>query len=274
MNKKSLGSKLIIIVLSVILLLFLFPMFLALLNSFKSLMEIVSDTLAMPAVFSLENYIKAYTSMKFPMAFANSVIISVASVSVLCVFSPMTAHLFLRNKWKFNKFMFALMVSSMIIPFQAIMIPLVRIYGSLGLLNSRGFLIYLYLAFGTPMAVFMYHGFIKSIPVELEEAATIDGCSRLQNFFKVTFPLLKSVTASIIILNVLWFWNDYLLPFLVLKKPNQRTLPLATFSFYGTHTADYGLLLAALVMSVVPILILYVFLQKYILKGIVQGAIK
>jgi len=154
------------------------------------------------------------------------------------------------------------------------MIPLVKVYGSLGLLNSRWLLIYLYFGFGTPLAVFMYHGFIKSIPVELEEAATIDGCTRFETYFKIVFPLLKPVTGTIVVLDILWIWNDYLLPYLILKSPKQRTLPLATFAFYGTHTADYGLLLAALVMTVTAFLILYVFLQKYIIAGIVQGAIK
>jgi raffinose/stachyose/melibiose transport system permease protein len=154
------------------------------------------------------------------------------------------------------------------------MIPFIRIYGSLGLLNSRLFLVYLYFAFGTPMAVFMYHGFIKGVPLELEEAAVIEGCGRFRVFFNVVFPLLKATTSTIAILDMLWFWNDYLLPYLVLKSADKRTLSLATFYFYGTHTAEYGLLLAALVMAAIPLLVLYVFLQKYIIRGIVQGALK
>ncbi|NLM27683.1 MAG: carbohydrate ABC transporter permease [Clostridiaceae bacterium] len=274
MNRKNSSYYIKQASLCIVLLLFLFPLLLALLNSFKSLSEIVMDPMTMPKTFNIDNYKKAFTAMKYPSAFLNSVIITLFSVVILCFFSSMTGHFFLRSKYKINKIMFALMIASMIIPFQAIMIPLVKVYGSLGLLNSRWLLIYLYFGFGTPLAVFMYHGFIKSIPVELEEAATIDGCTRFETYFKIVFPLLKPVTGTIVVLDILWIWNDYLLPYLILKSPKQRTLPLATFAFYGTHTADYGLLLAALVMTVTPFLILYVFLQKYIIAGIVQGAIK
>lgn len=275
MNNKKVHSKYIkLVILSILAILYLFPLFLVLINSFKSLSEIFLNPISWPKNFSLQNYIKTFTIMKYPVAFMNSMIITIASVCVICFFSAMTGHFFLRNKWKINAAIFALMIASMIIPFQAIMIPLVKIYGSLGLLNSRWLLIYLYLGFGTPLAVFMYHGFIKSIPLELEEMATIDGCSRLQNFFLIVFPLLKPITVTILVLDVLWIWNDYLLPYLILKSPGQRTLPLATYAFYGTHTADYGLLLSGLVMTVIPILILYVFVQKHVITGIVQGAIK
>ncbi len=275
MKKQMIINKVLgIAALCILLILFMSPLYLAVINSFKSLIDIMADSLAFPTALDLTNYKKAFVDMNFPTAFMNSLIISVSSVTVVCLFSSMAAHFFLRNKWKFNGFIFALMVAAMIIPFQSIMIPMVRIYGRMGILNTRAFLVWLYLGFGTPMAVFMYHGFMKGIPYELEEAATIDGCNRVQTFFLIVFPLLKPITASLCILNILWFWNDYLLPFIVLKKPGQRTLPLATFSFYGTHTADYGLLLAALVMSVIPVLILYVILQKYIHKGIVQGSVK
>jgi raffinose/stachyose/melibiose transport system permease protein len=252
----------------------LYPLVLAFLNSFKSLPQIIISPLTLPLSPNVGNYVKAFQAMRYPQAFANTALISVASVLVVCLFSAMAAHLFVRNPWKINKVMFSAMIVAMIVPFQAIMIPLVRIYGSLGVLNSRALLIYLYFAFGTPMAVFMYHGFIKSVPAELEEASIIDGCGRFQTFFRVVLPLLRATTATIIVLDMLWFWNDYLLPFLVLKKPSHRTLSLATYYFYGTHTADYGLLLSALVMAAIPLLALYLFLQRYVIRGIVQGALK
>jgi raffinose/stachyose/melibiose transport system permease protein len=271
---RRLGAAGTLAFLGVMLVVFIFPLVLALVNSFKSLPQIVLSPLSLPFPLNVTNYVKAFQAMKYPQAFANTAFISITSVLILCVFSAMAAHLFVRNPWKVNRVVFAAMIASMIIPFQAIMIPLVRIYGSLGLLNSRGLLIYLYFAFGTPMAIFMYHGFIKGVPAELEEASIIDGCGRFRTFFYVVLPLLKAMTSTIIVLDMLWFWNDYLLPFLVLRKASSRTLSLATIYFYGTHQADYGLLLAALVMAAVPLLALYMFVQRYVIRGIVQGALK
>ena len=209
--------------------LYLSPFFFVLINSFKSRRDIVSNPFAFPEVWSLQNFIHAFQRMGFIPAFVNSLVITVFSVLVIAVFSAMTAYLFVRTDWRFNKFMFFAMVAAMLIPFQAVMIPLVQIYGGLNLLNSLWILIYMYLGFGTSFAVFLYHGFIKGIPLELEEAAMIDGCSRFQVFFKIVFPLLKSTTLTLIILNVLWIWNDFLLPSLVLISPANRTLPLTTF---------------------------------------------
>jgi raffinose/stachyose/melibiose transport system permease protein len=172
--------------------------------------------------------------------------------------------------------MFAMMAASMIIPFQAIMIPLVSIYGAkFHLLNHRTTLIFMHTGFAMSMSVFIFQGFIKSgIPMTLEEAAYLDGCTKLQTFFKIVFPLLKPTTATLVILNVLAFWNDYLLPSLVLGRKELYTLPLSTYSFYGTYSADYGVIMAALVLTVAPILILYLFLQKQIINGVVAGAVK
>lgn len=164
----------------------------------------------------------------------------------------------------------------MIIPFQAIMIPLVSIYGSgLNILNHRLTLVFMHTGFAMSMSVFIYQGFIKSgIPVSLEEAAYLDGCTKVQTFFKVVFPLLKPTTATLVILNVLAFWNDYLLPSLVLGKKELYTLPLSTYSFYGTYSSDYGVIMAALALTVAPILVLYLFLQRQIIDGVVAGAVK
>jgi raffinose/stachyose/melibiose transport system permease protein len=273
-RKRIMYNTVMISSVSVLLLIYMMPLVLTLNNSFKTLFEIIDNAFTLPTYLNLENYMVAFDRMNFPRAFLNTFIVTSASVFIIVVFTSMTAHFFLRNKWTINRIIFSLMIGAMIIPFQAIMIPLVSIYGSMGLLNNKATLVFLYLGFGTPLATFIYHGFMKSIPLELEEAARIDGCNIFQNFFIIVFPLLKPVTASILILNVLWIWNDYLLPFLVLMRPHQRTLPLATFSFYGTHSANYGLLLAALVMTVIPVIVMYVFLQKYIHAGIIQGAIK
>lgn len=257
-----------------LLFLYLVPFFLILVNAFKDRSQIVANPLGLPPTFKLINFIEAFQKMNYPYAFWNSLIITVLSSILIVFFSSMAAYLFARAKWSFNKFMFFVMVASMLIPFQAIMIPLVKIYGSLQLLNNKWTLIYMYIGFGSSLAVFIYHGSVKSIPLELEEAAMIDGCSKLQTFFKIVFPLLKPTTTTIIILDVLWIWNDFLLPSLVLISPKNRTLPLSTYYFHGTYTSDYGLLLASLILAITPVIIFYVFMQKHIIKGVLQGSIK
>ena len=203
-------------------------------------------------------------------------VITGCSTLLVVILSSMVAYYFTRERNKFSALFFAMMVAAMIIPFQSIMIPLVSIYGTgLNVLNHRITLIFMHTGFAMSMSVFIYQGFIKSnIPLSLEEAAHIDGATRLQIFFQVVFPLLKPTTATIIILNALAFWNDYLLPSLVLGKKELFTLPLSTYSFYGTYSADYGVIMAALVLTVAPILVIYLLLQKQIISGVVAGAVK
>lgn len=253
---------------------FIAPFLLVVYNSVKPTKEFLENPLALPVVFNFENFSIAFEKMRFINGFTNSLIITAISVLVITVFSSMHAYSLVRNKWKINQAIFIGMVAAMLIPFQAIMIPLVRVYGSIGFLNSKESLIFMYMGFGAPLAVFIYHGFIKSIPLELEEAAMIDGCTKLRTFFNVVWPLLKPTTMTIAILDILWIWNDFLLPSLVLIAPDQRTLPLSTFYFFGTYTVDYGLLMAGLMMTILPVIVIYIFMQKYIIQGVMQGAIK
>ncbi|MBP1042672.1 carbohydrate ABC transporter permease [Vagococcus sp. BWB3-3] len=254
--------------------LYVFPFILILINSFKSRLEVMANPLSLPLNVDFSNFIEAFTTMNYGKAVVNSIIITLVSVSVIVIFSSMLAYFLVRWQWKINKVIFMALVASMIIPFQSVMIPFVTIFGHLNLLNSRGMLIYFYLGFGISMATFMYHGFIKSIPIELEEAAIIDGASRLQVFFKVVMPMLKPTTATIAILDVLWVWNDFLLPSLVLVNDDVRTLPLSTFYFFGKYTANYNVAMAALVLVLMPVLIFYFIMQKKIIAGVVDGAIK
>ncbi|KAA8755105.1 carbohydrate ABC transporter permease [Paenibacillus sp. UASWS1643] len=258
----------------VVMILFVFPFVLLIVNSFKANQSITSDPLGLPSSFQFDNYVNAFDKMGYVSAFSNSLLITIAGVLLIALFAAMTAHYFVRHKSKVNQYLFFLMVAAMIIPFQAIMIPLVKIYGSLSLLDNKWSLIYMYIGFGSPLAVFIYHGFIKSIPLELEEAALMDGCGRVQTFFRIVLPVLLPTTVTISVLNVLWIWNDFLLPSLVLTSSEQRTLPLSTFYFYGTYTVDYGPLMAGLVLTLLPVLIVYLFAQKYIIQGVMQGAIK
>ena len=261
-----------------IFLLYMVPFILIILNSFKYKRDIIKNPFSFITTkgYTFENYVTAFEKMNFIRSFGNSLMVTGFSTLIVITLSAMTAYYFVRSKNKFLTVFFSMMAASMIIPFQAIMIPLVSIYGAkLNLLNHRGTLIFLHVGFAMSMSVFIYQGFIKSsIPISLEEAACLDGCSKTQTFFKVVFPLLKPITSTLIILNVLAFWNDYLLPSLVLGKKQIMTLPLSTYAFYGTYSADYGTIMAGLVLTVAPILILYLFLQKQIISGVVAGAVK
>ncbi|MGC5776017.1 carbohydrate ABC transporter permease [Paenibacillus pabuli] len=265
-------AKLVSLIVAMVL--FIFPFLLLITNSFKANQAITSDPLGLPASVQWDNYVSAFDKMGYMSAFGNSLLITVAGVLLIALLAAMTAHYFVRHKSKLNQYLFFLMVAAMIIPFQAIMIPLVKIYGSLGMLDNKWSLIYMYIGFGSPLAVFIYHGFIKSIPLELEEAALMDGCGRVQTFFRIVLPVLLPTSVTITVLNVLWIWNDFLLPSLVLTSSEQRTLPLSTFYFYGTYTVDYGPLMAGLVLTLLPVLIVYLFAQKYIIQGVMQGSIK
>ena len=161
----------------------------------------------------------------------------------------------------------------MIVPFQALMIPFVGLFGNLGILNNKFSLIFFYVGFGVAMSTFLYHGFIKNIPLELDEAAAIDGASAMTTFRRIIFPMLSPVTATVAIINALWIWNDYLLPSLVLQQ-DDRTLPLRTYVFYGMYTSDYGLAMAGLVISMIPIIGFYFLMQKQIISGVSAGAVK
>ncbi|WP_234124619.1 carbohydrate ABC transporter permease [Clostridium hydrogenum] len=273
-KQKFMSSIIKTIILAVLLFAYLVPFLFVLFNSFKTNAEILINPLKAPGKISLANYVSAFEKMDYVHAFVNSLIVTTCSVLLIVVLSSMTAYVLARKKWKFNNAIFLIMVASMIIPFQGIMIPLVKIYGSIHMLNSKWALIYMYLGFGVALAVFMYHGFIKSIPKELEEAAMIDGCTQLQTFWKVVFPLLKPTTMTVLILDILWIWNDFLLPSLILVAPNERTLPLSTYYFYGTYTVDYGLSMAGLMLTIIPVIVVYLFLQKHIINGVLQGSIK
>ena len=276
-------KKLVMDVVKTIFVVFMFlfymmPFILVIINSLKRNVNIVKNPLMLidDKGVQLVNYVKAFTEMDFGAAFFNSILITGVSVFLILLCSSMTAYLFVRTNWLACRIFFALIVAYMVVPFQVIMIPLVSIYGNIfGILNSRATLIFMNLGFGTGMAIFMCHGFIKTnVPMALEEAAKIDGCTRLQIFFKIVLPLMKPILSTITILNTLGLWNDYLLPNLVLGKKALYTLPLAIRTFYGTFSNDLGKIMAALVMIVAPIILVYIFLQKYIIGGVVAGAVK
>ncbi|WP_066174951.1 carbohydrate ABC transporter permease [Bacillus marinisedimentorum] len=274
MLKKKLKPYAMFAISSILFVMYIFPFILIIMNSFKERLPIIKDPLGLPEKWSFDNYIEAFETMKFASAFWNSLVITVVSVTLIIIFGSMLAYFLVRWKWKMNKYILLILVASMIIPFQALMIPFVKIYGGLDMLNSKWTLSFFYLGFGVSLATFMFHGFIKNIPLELEEAALIDGASRFQVFWKVVFPMLKPITTTIAILDVLWIWNDFLLPSLVLVSEETRTIPLSTFYFFGKYTSNYGSAMAALVLAIIPVLIFYFIAQKQIIKGVIEGAIK
>ena len=261
-NEKAAAAKkrnhaIMIIILILLFILFIMPFILVIINVFKTKADIVSDPLALVGAHG-------FTMQNFPEA-------------ITIFVSAMASFVIVRNgKWKFCSGLFALMVASMVIPFQVLMVPLVSVYGGIfGVLNHRLTLILMHTGFSVSMATFMFHGAIHTnIPLELEEAALIDGCSRWQTFWKVVFPLLKPTIATVAIIDAMAFWNDYLLPSLVLTDKALYTIPIATQAFYGTYSTDIGLVMAALLLAMLPILILYLFLQKYIVAGVTSGAVK
>ena len=283
-NEKAAAAKkrnhaIMIIILILLFILFIMPFILVIINVFKTKADIVSNPLALIGAhgFTMQNFPEAMAKMNFWNVFKNSLIITIISTVLTIFVSAMASFVIVRNgKWKFCSGLFALMVASMVIPFQVLMVPLVSVYGGIfGVLNHRITLILMHTGFSVSMATFMFHGAIHTnIPLELEEAALIDGCSRWQTFWKVVFPLLKPTIATVAIIDAMAFWNDYLLPSLVLTDKALYTIPIATQAFYGTYSTDIGLVMAALLLAMLPILILYLFLQKYIVAGVTSGAVK
>ena len=258
---------LMIVVLTILLMLFIAPFILVVINVFKTKADINTAPLALIGKhgFTLENFPRAMDKMNFVTVFGNSAVITISATILTILFSAMCAYVIVRNpSWKFGGMVFALMVASMVIPFQVLMVPLVSVYGGLlDVLNSRITLILMHTGFSVSLAVFMFHGAIKTnIPNELEEAASIDGCSKWRTFWTVA------------IIDAMAFWNDYLLPSLVLGRRELYTIPIATQIFYGTYSNDIGLIMAALLLAMLPILILYLFLQRYIVEGVTSGAVK
>ena len=278
-NKRKAANFLAMLGLIIIFVAYMFPFLMVVINSLKQKRDIIKSPFSWLFTIkglSFDNFVKAFNQMDFLNAFKNSLIVTVSSTVLVTLLAAILAYYIVRNNNVISKIMFALMVASMIIPFQAIMIPLVSIYGgTLNILNHRATLIFMHTGFSMAMSVFMFHGFIKgNVPIALEEAAYIDGCTHSQTFFKIVLPLLKPIISTMVILNSLAFWNDFLLPSLVLTDKKLLTLPLSTYSFYGTYSSDYGTIMAGLLLCVIPILILYIVLQKQIIGGVVAGAVK
>lgn len=257
-------------------LIFVAPIAIVLINSFKSKFYISGEPFKLPDSETFEgilNYTEGVAKTGFFKAFGWSVFITVFSVAAIVLFTSMTAWYITRQKSKFTSALYYAFVFSMIVPFQMVMFTLTKTANTLHLDNPVG-IVFIYLGFGAGLSVFMFSGFVKSIPLEIEEAAMIDGCGPLQTYFRVVFPILKPTAITVAILNAMWVWNDYLLPYLVIGS-DYKTVPIAIQYLKGGYgSVDMGAMMAMLVLAIVPIVIFYLFSQKYIIKGVVAGAVK
>jgi raffinose/stachyose/melibiose transport system permease protein len=289
MKRKNSASILEIIAI-IVFLLYMIPFAIVAINSSKPSLKIIMDPLAFPEnplqlIANIKTVI-ASPNVRYVSSFVSTIIITVVSVGLLVLISSMGAWVLVRTKTMLSNVIFMIFVAAMVIPFQVVMFPLISwfhlIEVKLGLLHTPFRLlqnypgiIFAYMGFGSSLSIFLFHGFIKSIPLELEEAATIDGCSRPGTFFRIVLPILTPITVTVIILNGIWIWNDFLLPLLILTAGGAvKTLPLAVASFVGSFVKKWDLILTATMMTMLPIVIMFLILQKYIIKGMVDGAVK
>lgn len=277
MARKRFVDRSLFILLAALALVFLFPILIVFMNSFKTKFSIMGSPFTFPGsetFAGLENYVSGVKSAGIGAAFGRSFFITVLSVLILTLLTSMTAWYLVRVKGIVTKTLYNLFIFSMIVPFQMVMYTMTYVVTKIRFNNPIG-IIFVYLGFGAGLSVFMLSGFIKSIPLELEEAAEIDGCNPVQKFFQIVFPILKPTAITVTILNAMWIWNDYLLPYLILGTSN-KTLPVAIqISMQGAYgSVNWGGFMAMLVLAILPIIIFYLFCQRYIIEGVIAGAVK
>lgn len=274
--KKRIKGFAIYGVLTVIAVYTLFPIYFLFVNSFKSQKEIVASPMSLPQIWDMSYLKNAAEQIHLLESVGNTLFITVVAVSLIVLTSSLTAWMMVRNKTKASNALFLVFTAAMLIPFQSVMYPLVSLMEQLGLKNTFG-LILMYGGFGLSMTVFMYHGFFKSVPLSLEEAAVIDGANIFQLFFHIVLPLVKPITATVVITNAMWIWNDYLLPFLIIGNNKSKTLTLSLYyakSLSGQYGNPWELIFPAVLICVIPILIMFIILQRNIIEGIAAGAVK
>ncbi len=283
--KQSKHFYILEIITFILFVLYLFPFFIVIVNSAKTAFDITQSPMSFPTDWSviLKNMQTIWTSdnIRYPSSFLSSIIITFFSLLTLNLFSSQAAWVLVRTKTKTSQIIFFMFVASMVIPFQIVMFPLLSWYRTvfdftgIRLLRTYPGMILSYIGFGLSLSIFMFHGFIKSIPFELEEAATIDGCNKFQIFYTIISPLLRPIHATVLVLNGIWIWNDFLLPLLILGKGNKvQTIPLAVATFAGAFVKQWDLILTAILMSLIPVIVFFLIAQKHIIKGMVAGSIK
>lgn len=263
-----------ILVMSLAALIFFSPFYISIVYSFKSPEESAQSPLSFPTKFHFENYTKAIEVSNFFHAFKNSLIVTVSAVIILVVVCSMAGYIISRKNNKFYNIFYYLFLASIVLPFQVVMLPLYKLMKDMGLLNTLPGLILAVTGFQIGFNTFLYTGFMKTIPREMEEAAMIDGCSKFKTFWLIIFPMLKPINATIVVLSALSAWNEFPVSLIIAQKPEVRTLPLTQYFFVGQYSIDINMAFAAFTLSMIPILILYFFLQKHITKGVTAGAVK
>lgn len=253
---------------------FVSPLYLVFVNSVKTVREIYLSPLGLPVEISWNNFGRVMEKIDFGQALKNSLFFVVFGVAGLLVICSMAAYRLARHRTRVNKFVYLLLVSSILVPFQTVMIPLIKIMASIGLYNTRIGVLLAYYGYGIPFAVFLFYGFLSSIPREIEEAALIDGGSLFQVYRCIILPLLKPICVTVAVLDVLWIYNDFLLPFVLISDNELRTLPLVMYTFFTAYERPWDLAMASLTMVLTPAIIMFVILQKQITGGIVSGAVK
>jgi len=272
--KKRVTELSIYVILGIFVFYWLFPLGMALLNSFKTNSELLTSIMSLPSSFSLDNYIRTFTRMNYFRSLFNTIFISVLSVVLIVFCSSLAGWKIQRTKTKLSKFLYGLFSMSMLIPFSSVMIPQFRLMQAMNLTNSLVGLSFVYVGLGVRMAIFLYSGFVKGVPLEIEESAAIDGANSFQTFFFIVFPLLKPITVTVTITNIVWIWNNFLLPLILISDSRQHTLLLSTSTLFGQYSNDWTAILSALVLTAIPIIIFYAFFQKTVIQGIGEGAIR
>ena len=279
LTRQKLGKTILTVVMSIISIIYLLPVLSVVINSFKANTFIKTDTFGLPSDESFvgfANFVKGMTFGNYPFinSVLYSVIITVLSTGLILLFTSMAAWYITRRNSFFCKLVYYLCVFSMVVPFQMVMFPLSKTSDSLGL-NTPWTIPIVYLGFGAGLAIFMFAGFVKSIPLEIEEAAAIDGCGPVRTYFQVVMPMLRPTMISVGILELMWVWNDYLLPYLVLDINEYRTIPIHIQYLKGSYgTVDLGATMALILLSIIPVIIFYLLCQKHIVKGVAAGAVK
>ncbi|WP_068505144.1 carbohydrate ABC transporter permease [Paenibacillus kribbensis] len=274
MRAKKISNLCILSILTLSSAIALFPIYMAVINSFKTQGEMYNSILSLPTSLHFENYSQAYDKLDLLQSAFNSMIVSVIGIGGIVFCASLAGYKLSRTRGKVSNSLFLLFVASMLVPFHSIMIPLTRVAKDLHVQGTAYGLGIIYIGLGVNMAVFLYHGFVRSIPRELEESAEIDGCNQFQAFFQIILPLLLPITVTIAILDFLWIWNDFLLPLLMLSDANTYTLIISTNKLFGEYNKDWSLILAALVLTAIPVILIYSFFQRYIMHGIAEGAVK
>lgn len=272
---RSLHKGLTVAAMTLLALVYIYPVLLMVFNSFKPFKEVLLNVLALPNRLAFDNYAYVIDKMEYFRLFGNNVVITLIGIVGIVAFSSMAAYILDRRKTRATKFLHTLIITPMLIPFQTIMITLLKTMNIIGLSGSTWGLGIQYWGFGVPMATFIYFNFMKTVPGEIDESATIDGAGTFTTFSRIIFPLLKPVTATVVVLDVMWIWNDFLLPLLMVNgSPKTKTLVLAAYNFVGQLNTKWHYALAAMVLAILPSVLFFIFLQKYIVQGVVAGSIK